>query len=487
MLPIANEPILIAVGAFFLAVFINKMCNVYRKQISSIPGPWYSNWTDLILEYHWIIGNRPNYVHSLHQKYGRSGPNEIDICDVNAVRDMSKSGTKFLKSAWYDKLAVGGAKNIFSVRDPKAHSIRRRLLSSPMADASLQSMEPVIKAKVKLAIHRMRTEMKDRGAMDIFKWWYFTSTDVIGELTFGESFQLLEQGEKTQFAMDLERLPKLGMIGTAFPSLLRLARQLPVPYFQDALQAGKRISEYAEQSLMSYKESITQEPSHTKPTLFTKLLHASNTTDGLSDVNLISEARGYIVGGSDNTAVTLTYLVWAVCRNEEIKKTLLRELETLPDDFGDDELKKLPFLNHVVNETLRLYASNPSNRPRNAPSPGANLCGYWVPSEVTVSTQAYSLHRDSKIFSHPESFNSLRWASPTTEMNRAFVPFGGGSRICLGLHLAIRELRLGAAHFFRAFPRARMSTAEKMSDGDMDQVCYFIMSPKGKRCLMESM
>jgi hypothetical protein len=58
--------------------------------------------------------------------------------------------------------------------------------------------------------------------------------------------------------------------------------------------------------------------------------------------------------------------------------------------------------------------------------------------------------------------------------------------VCLGLHLAIREIRLGAAHFFRAFPDARMSTKDSMSDMDMQQVCYFIMYPQGKRCLMES-
>ena len=58
--------------------------------------------------------------------------------------------------------------------------------------------------------------------------------------------------------------------------------------------------------------------------------------------------------------------------------------------------------------------------------------------------------------------------------------------VCLGLHLAIRELRLGASHFFRAFPQAKMSSLEKMDDSDMDQMCYFIMSPKRKRCLMEA-
>jgi cytochrome P450 len=89
-------------------------------------------------------------------------------------------------------------------------------------------------------------------------------------------------------------------------------------------------------------------------------------------------------------------------------------------------------------------------------------------------------------------------------MTRAFMPFGGGSRskhpfffspttaytyhtciVCLGLHLALREIRLGAAHFFRSFPDAKVSTLENMSDSDMEQVCYFIMSPYGKRCLVE--
>lgn len=166
------------------------------------------------------------------------------------------------------------------------------------------------------------------------------------------------------------------------------------------MQAGNRIAIYADQSIMAYQNSTTQDSLTLKPTLFTKLFHAGG--DGLSDIEIGSEAQGYIVGGSDNTAITLTYLVWAVCRNEKIQNVLVRELDTLPTNFGDDELKELQFLNQIVNETLRLYATNPSSRPRNPPPPGANLGGYWIPSGVTVSTQAYSLHRDTRIFPDPE-------------------------------------------------------------------------------------
>ncbi|KAI9036821.1 cytochrome P450 [Aspergillus affinis] len=314
---------------------------------------------------------------------------------------MYKAGSGFLKSAWYDKLALNGAKNIFSVRDPKAHSIRRRLLSAPMSDASLQSMHPTIDAKVKLAVRQMQQELNAQGVMDIFKWWYFMSTDLIGQLTFGQSFQLLECGEKTQMAKDLETLPRLGMIGSAFPFLLRLASTIPLPYFRSAMHARQRIAQYAQQSIDSYQTLVQANPSQPPPTtLFTKLFHTDPAA--LADIRIPSEAQGYIVGGSDNTAITLTYLVWAVCRDEDIRSALLQDLDSLPTGFGDEELNELPFLNCVVKETLRLYATNPSNRPRNPPTPGARLCGFWITSEVTVSTQAYSLHRDESVFPEPE-------------------------------------------------------------------------------------
>ncbi|PLB46575.1 cytochrome P450 [Aspergillus steynii IBT 23096] len=501
--------ILLGILAALFVRIARVLLHGYNNVLASVPGPWHSRWTGLAAEYHWVMGDRPRYVHSLHQKYGmptfpclrylsfltdhsytptgpivRVGPDEVDICDVDTVHDMHKAGSGFLKSAWYDTLTANGAKHIFSVRDPKAHSVRRRLLASPLSDASLQSMHPTIAAKVELAVRQMHHELQTRGFMDVFKWWYFMSTDLIGELSFGHSFQLLERGEKTQMAQDLESLPRLGMIGTAFPSLLRLARLLPLPYFRAAMSAARRIGHYATQSIHRY-QTLTTDPTNPPPaTLFTKLFHTDPAA--LSDIRIASEAQGYIVGGSDNTAITLTYLVWAVCRDEAVRAALLRELDTLPDGFGDEELRELPFLECLVKETLRLYATNPSSRPRNPPAPGSRLCGFWIPGAVTVSTQAFSLHRDKGVFPEPERFNPWRWTAATKSMNRAFIPFGGGSRICLGLHLAVREIRLGAAHFFRTFPGAKVSSREGMSDADMEQVCYFIMSPAGKRCLLEA-
>lgn len=41
----------------------------------------------------------------------------------------------------------------------------------------------------------MRNELETRGVADVFKWWFFMATDIIGELSFGESFRILEMGK----------------------------------------------------------------------------------------------------------------------------------------------------------------------------------------------------------------------------------------------------------------------------------------------------
>lgn len=169
-----------------------------KDSLSLIPGPWYTRWTGLILQYRWIKGQRPRYVHSLHQKFGpvvRVGPAEVDICDLDAVKEIHKVGGGFLKSEWYQTLTMNGVKNMFSMRDPKEHNMRRRLLAPPMSESSLKTVEPVVQALVRFTIHRMVEEMDMRGAADIFKWWMFMTMDIIAELSFGTPFGLLKQGQ----------------------------------------------------------------------------------------------------------------------------------------------------------------------------------------------------------------------------------------------------------------------------------------------------
>lgn len=180
------------------ACLLQYALQVLRTPISKVPGPWYSKWTGAILTYHWLKGQRTHYVHSLHQQYGptvRLSPREIGIVDINDVKNVYHLREKFVKSSFYRDVTVSSEPNMFNTADVQYNRRLRRLLGGPMSDSSISNVEPTVASLATLAILRMEEEMKIRGAADVLKWWTFMATDVIGTLTFGESFKTLEQGK----------------------------------------------------------------------------------------------------------------------------------------------------------------------------------------------------------------------------------------------------------------------------------------------------
>ncbi|KAF5694773.1 cytochrome P450 monooxygenase [Fusarium denticulatum] len=479
-----------ATGHFILLLFV--LCflyyatfTVFFNPLSRLPGPWISCWTDFIAKYHWLKGTRAQYVHGLHQRYGpvvRVGPHEVDISDKTAVKEIHRVKDGYKKAPFYQNL-VPNTNNLFNTLDVEFHRHHRRLLSSPLSESSLKSVEPTIDSYVKMAIASMKREMDERGAADVAKFWLFMATDIIVELSFGESFGILKQGKKNQYIKDLEGLAAKGSIRSTFPTLISLATKLPLPVFKETVAAAQRIKGYSAEAVTRYKTNFTSNPAAAKPMLFRKLFEAGE--EGLSDDEIRAEAQAYIVAGSDTTATTLTYLIYSVCSHADVRQKLVKELTGLPDDFGHGDLRDLPFLNNVIDETLRLYAAVPAALPRVVPAGGAHLAGYFIPSDTVVSTQAWTLHRDPHVFPDPENWDPSRWEKGNKVMQDVVMPFGGGSRVCIGKHLARMELRLATARFFRAFPNAKVSTIEGMSEEDMELRAYFLLSPKGGRCLIQ--
>ncbi|ORY61477.1 cytochrome P450 [Pseudomassariella vexata] len=474
------------VGIALLVGVVGYVYNVLRSPLNKVPGPWYASWTNIVTKYHFLTGCNPTYIHSLHSKYGpvvRIGPNDVDVADPVAAQTIHRIKDEFLKSEFYTQF-LPGVTNIFNCVNRDHHRRYRRLLSSPLSETGLKPMLPQIDSRVRFGIQRMGEEMKSRGAVDICKWWMFMTTDIIGELTFGESFKMLELGRKNQYIKDLEGSAFIGGLRATFPLLSKLSFYVPIPFFWKAGPITGRLAMYSRDSIQRQRTLLEENPDMA-PTLFSKMFKAKSE-DSLSGVELEDNAQAYIVGGSDTTAMSLTYLVWAVCRDPQIKEKLVNELQTrLSDDFSYDDVKELPYLNQVIEETTRIYAAAPSGLPRTVPSGGASLAGYWIPGGATVLTQAYSLHR-SEAFPDPERFDPSRWENPTKAMKDSMMPFGGGSRICLGVHLARIELRLATARFFRAFPNAIVSELEGMSDRDMDQDLFFLITPRGHRCLIQA-
>lgn len=155
--------------------------------------------TSLPLRFHTIRARRMQYVHELHQEYGsvvRIAPNEIDFSDVESYQEIHKIGSGFRKSNWYPRFRTAfAAQDVFSETDAKKHATRRKLLSRPFSKSNLkQNWTDLVNDKASLAVSKIR-EQAEAGRCDIFAWWNYYALDVIGQVSFGESFNMLEIGK----------------------------------------------------------------------------------------------------------------------------------------------------------------------------------------------------------------------------------------------------------------------------------------------------
>ena len=188
-----------------------------------------------------------------------------------------------------------------------------------------------------------------------------------------------------------------------------------------------RLNTYSEESTNRYWKQWQADPENVKPTLLTKIY--ANVEAGTVDPRQLAvDARGNIVAGTDTTAIAATYAVYLLSRHPQLEERLIDEVSHLPADFTDEDLKQLHFLNNVITETLRLRSPVGQSLPRLVPPEGASFGSYFLPGGTIVGIQAWTMHRDPKIWSSPESFEPGRWNNPTKEMKDCYLPFGGGSR-----------------------------------------------------------
>jgi cytochrome P450 len=159
--------------------------------LSKLPGPAYSKYTNSVLRYHVLSGRRIFYVDGLHRQYGgvvRIAPNEVAISDIAGVSQIHKIGSGFLKTSFYENLTPARNPGIFAMRDPHAHSARRKLFARAFSNTSMRNnWEAEVRCKADLAVQRINQDASSaqKGA-DVLKWWTLMATDVIQHTQVGK-------------------------------------------------------------------------------------------------------------------------------------------------------------------------------------------------------------------------------------------------------------------------------------------------------------
>jgi cytochrome P450 len=178
------------------------------------------------------------------------------------------------------------------------------------------------------------------------------------------------------------------------------------------------------------------------------LLLDAEDEDGsrLSDQELRDQVMTLMFAGHDTATSTVTFMFYELARNPGEVPPLAEEVSA-----SDDLVGGMPRLDMALDETLRMYPPAWIG-PRRSVEP-FELHGMHVPGGVFVNYCSWASHHLPDVFPEPERFRPERFAPDAKAAlpKGAYVPFGGGSRTCIGMRFGQLEVKAIAAEILRSY------------------------------------
>ncbi|KAF6240618.1 hypothetical protein HO173_001289 [Letharia columbiana] len=443
--------VILAFGTLWALYLCGRITyNVYWHPLAKFPGPKLHVAT--FIPYYWAtwLGNLNMSTRKLHDRYGhvvRINPNTLSFVSAQSWKDIHghRPGRIQLPKNREALEEKNQPPSIASIIGDADHARVRGLISPAFSERAMREQESLIMGYIDLLIQRLKAQIQgpNKGEVDLVRWYNFTTFDIVGDLALGEPFGSLESGEYHFWISNIFRGIKttnILAIGNAYPiigALISCAFRLS-PKAGEARQRHREYSKVALQRRMAKKVE--------KKDFMSYILRRKDES-GLTDDELNENASILILAGSETTATLLSGATYYLLTNKVALDKVCDEVRGAFQSEGNitfASVTRLPYLNAVIEESLRLYPPVPSTLPRRTLAQGNVIDGHFVPGNTTVGVNHWSAYRSKDNFRDPETFVPERWLDDPVYANdqRAVLqPFAIGPRNCIGKNLAYAEMR----------------------------------------------
>jgi cytochrome P450 len=280
--------------------------------------------------------------------------------------------------------------------------------------------------------------------------------DMLVEMRRLALFLLFEPLFGVDLTADLPRLwePILKLLKYISPGLWLLWPGVPRPGYGQARQV---MDTYLYDLIRRRRRELAAGRLPNEADLLDRLILAATMNDDLIRDQLLT----MLIAGHDTSTALLAWTFYLLGTHPEARARVQAEVDAVLGD-GDDPpraevLARLPFLDQVIKETLRLYP--PIHVGNRRAAEDLELQGYHVPAGTRVMYSIYLTHRDPAEWPEADAFCPERFAAgrkvgageEAAEAGLRYVPFGGGPRNCIGAAFAQVEARVVLARLFQRF------------------------------------
>jgi benzoate 4-monooxygenase len=369
---------------------------------------------------------------------------------------------------------------MFSTRDKLGHTRKRKAISHSFSANSVSQFELYIGQNLSTFVsHWDRlSSLELQGTyskLDALHWFNYLAFDIIGDLAFGKPFGMVAKGRDIAeiqltpdspitYAPAAEVLNRRGEVCATIgclPVLKAWAKWLPDPFFTKGMNAIGNLAGMAVASVNARLDASRADNSSLQRVDLLERLMEGRDEQGnkFGREELTAEALTQLIAGSDTIANTSCVMLYWVLSTPHVLPKLQAELDAvIPAGVSVPSfavVKDLPYLQAVINETLRIHSTSSLGLPRVVPvdGPGVDIFGHHFPGGTVLSVPSYTIHHSSDIWgADAELFVPERWERGVSEAQKcAFIPFSYGPRSCVGRNVADVELALIGATLFRRY------------------------------------
>jgi cytochrome P450 len=361
------------------------------------------------------------------------------VRDADAARRvLLDNGANYCKKSFsYDELRPLLGEGLF-LTEGEQWKRQRRLSQPAFHHKRLQALAETMVAAVSEMLARWDDLCAQGASVDVAEEMLRLTLAVVGRALLGSDVSAIagEVGRDLAFALrETDR---------------RVLQAVPLPRWLPSLRASRYRRAIASldrhvDALVRERREAAQAGREDPGDLLSMLLSARDEDDGsgLSDRELRDQVKTLLLAGHETTASSLSWS-WALLgQHAEAEARLHREVDALggrAPAFAD--LPRLGYAAQVVQEAMRLYPPVWIIE-RQAVADDA-LAGHRVPAGATVTIVSYLLHRNPAWWPDAQRFDPDRFA-PEREKERprfAYLPFGGGPRVCIGNAFAMMEAQI---------------------------------------------
>jgi cytochrome P450 len=231
-------------------------------------------------------------------------------------------------------------------------------------------------------------------------------------------------------------------------SIIRIPQRLPTPRNVEHRRSLREFHAVIDRMVLERQQSRERVPD-----LLTLLMEARDENGApMSDRQLRDEVATLLTAGHETTTLALAWALFLLAQHPEAVERIATEIAFLNGRApGYEDLARLKFTRNVADETMRLY---PPVWVISRTAIGDDVIGgYHVPAGSEMLIFPYITHRHPKWWQEPERFMPERFSAEhaAARVRGAYIPFGAGSRTCVGLNFAMTEILIVLAMLLQRF------------------------------------